>query len=151
MALNRWLARAAGAAMGWSAWSLSEYALHRWAMHGRFRRHPMASEHLAHHREPLATDPLLRSLTYLPALLGGAALGTLADRFVHRPAAVATAMGFTLGYAAYEQLHWRAHHRRPVGAFERRIRVRHSAHHARANCNYGVTTGVWDRILATAS
>jgi sterol desaturase/sphingolipid hydroxylase (fatty acid hydroxylase superfamily) len=137
--------------VGWSAWSLAEYALHRWAMHGPLRHQPLATEHRAHHRAPSATDPCLRALTYLPAAAGGMALGSVAGRLVGRPAGLATATAFTLGYACYEQLHWRAHHRRPVGPIERRIRLRHATHHAHPGANYGVTTRIWDRLFATAA
>lgn len=149
MGARRVVVTTAGAAAGWSAWSLSEYVLHRWAMHGPWKGQPMASEHIAHHRRPLATDPVLRSLTYVPAVLGGVGVGAVATRLLDRAGGVATWFGFAVGYAAYEQLHWRAHHRRPIGSVERRIHERHAAHHAGASRNFGVTTAIWDRLFAT--
>jgi sterol desaturase/sphingolipid hydroxylase (fatty acid hydroxylase superfamily) len=143
--------RAVGAMVGWASWTLAEYALHRWAMHGPVRRQPVAQEHLRHHREPMATDPVLRSLTYLPAAIGGAALGAALRRVTDSAAGQGAAAGFLAGYAAYEQLHWRSHHRPPAVAYERWLRQRHATHHARARRNYGVTTSVWDRAFGTAA
>jgi len=143
--------RAVGAIAGWATWTLAEYALHRWAMHGPIRQQPVAREHLRHHREPLATDPLLRSLTYLPAALGGAALGAAMRRVCDAATGRGATAGFMAGYAAYEQLHWRSHHRPPAIAYERWLGQRHAAHHARARRNYGVTTSVWDHIFRTSA
>jgi sterol desaturase/sphingolipid hydroxylase (fatty acid hydroxylase superfamily) len=143
--------RVAGVAAGWVSWTLTEYVLHRWAMHGSYRRQPVAQEHLRHHREPLATDPVLRGLTYLPAALGGAALGAALRRISGAATGHGAAAGFMAGYAAYEQLHWRSHHRPPATAYERWLRQRHIAHHARARRNYGVTTSIWDRAFGTSA
>ena len=59
-------------------------------------------------------------------------------------------VGWAAGYAAYEQFHWREHHRPPLGPWERDARRRHFAHHfGAARTNYGVTTALWDRVFGT--
>lgn len=125
---------------GLAVWSATEYATHRWAFHGRLSSTAVASEHQIHHADPLATDARMRAL-------GVAAAGTVAalgSRFVPRT----TALGWWLGYVAYDQLHWRAHHRRGPSAYERRLATRHRAHHERGG-NYGVTTSWLDGVLNT--
>jgi len=140
-----------GAATGWWLWSGTEYVMHRWGMHGPWRRQPVAAEHLRHHGEPLATDPVLRALSYLPVALGGVGLGAAASRLAGTTFGRAAGLAFVAGYTAYEQLHWRAHHRHPANPPERWLWRRHMAHHARARLNYGVTTAFWDRLAGTAA
>ena len=61
-----------------------------------------------------------------------------------------SASGWAAGYAAYEQFHWREHHRPPLGPWERAARRRHFAHHFGApRTNYGVTTALWDHVFGT--
>ena len=137
----------AGGAAGLGVWSLAEYLLHRWGFHptgaGRIGS-LIAREHLIHHREPLRTSPLMRSLAWVGAVS------------VAAPAAmvgwigVGFAAGWALGYTAYDQLHWRAHHRCAPNRYEAWVRARHDRHHfGHPRRNYGVTTDVWDRVFGT--
>jgi hypothetical protein len=96
-----------------------------------------------HHADPVATDPRLRALGY------GAVIS---------PVAAAAAVigvwplgaGWAAGYAAYEQFHWREHHRPPLGRWELAARRRHFTHHfGSPRANYGVTSAVWDRVFGT--
>ena len=116
------LARVLVAAVGVGAWTLTEYVAHRWVMHGSRRWGPVSREHRIHHADPEATDPRLRALGYAavitPAVAGAAAAG-----------AWPLGVGWAAGYAAYEQFHWREHHRPPLGPWERDARRRHFAHH----------------------
>ena len=59
-------------------------------------------------------------------------------------------LGWSLGYLAYDQLHWRAHHRIPTTRYTSRLRQRHELHHyGHPQRNFGVTSGFWDRVFGT--
>jgi sterol desaturase/sphingolipid hydroxylase (fatty acid hydroxylase superfamily) len=126
---------------GLAAWTLAEYALHRFAMHGHQLDDPLSREHRRHHRDPLATDLRLRLLGHAGVAVASLGVG----RLVHLTGVGA---GFAAGYSTYEWLHWRSHHRRPT-VLERGLRRRHLVHHGRAGVNLGVTTSVWDRAFGT--
>jgi sterol desaturase/sphingolipid hydroxylase (fatty acid hydroxylase superfamily) len=102
-------------------------------------------EHRAHHGDPEATRVGLRAVGYgaviAPVGLASGALGCWP-----------LGLGWAAGYAAYEQFHWREHHRPPLGRWERAARRRHFAHHfMSARANFGVTTALWDRVFGTAA
>ena len=140
------LAAAAGAA----AWSPAEYVLHRYVLHGSSTpARAMGSEHRRHHRDPLATNPWLRSLTYpLMGAVAAAALGPVWRS--HVPVAAAATGGFVSGYAVYEQLHWRLHHRPARTGRGRALRERHDRHHRGGpGGNFGVTSSLWDAAFGT--
>jgi len=137
------LARVGALAVGVGAWTFTEYVAHRWLMHGGRRFGVISREHVAHHVDPEATDPRLRALGYAAVVTPSLAGASLAGAW---PIGV----GWAAGYVAYEQFHWREHHRRPLGRWEREARRRHFAHHFGApRTNYGVTTSVWDRVFGT--
>ena len=123
---------------GLAAWSVTEYVFHRWVLHGPVAKTPIAAEHRAHHREPMATDPGMRAA----GIAGVGAVAIVGARVVPGP----TAFSWWLGYVAYDQLHWRSHHRRPRSRFERHLVRRHRLHHRRGG-NFGVTLGWMDRLL----
>jgi sterol desaturase/sphingolipid hydroxylase (fatty acid hydroxylase superfamily) len=147
MSTTTFAGKAAGVSLGVGTWTFVEYAAHRWAMHGRPRRNPIAVEHRRHHVDPDATDPRARALGYaamalvssgLGRILGGGAIGR------------GFAAGILGGYASYELLHWRSHHSGARNRFEARLRERHMVHHRHAGVNLGITTGIWDRLRGTA-
>jgi hypothetical protein len=117
-----------GAMVGLGVWTLTEYVAHRWVMHGSFaRRNPLGAEHRAHHVDPAATSAPARGAGYTAL---GILAGGLAGVSGGGPLAVGGAVGWFAGYAAYEQFHWREHHRAPLGPWERRARERHALHHS---------------------
>ncbi|MDY7104318.1 MAG: sterol desaturase family protein [Actinomycetota bacterium] len=136
------------AVLGGALWTLVEYVMHRFAMHAPRGRGRISRDHLDHHADPDATSAPLRALLYtvvaLPFLAAGWALGRIAPRYA------AVAAGTYAGFAAYEQVHWRAHHRAPSTRWSATARQRHFAHHFGApTTNYGVTTNVWDHLFRT--
>lgn len=137
-----------GTLAGGTSWTLAEYWLHRGPMHRSGGRDPLATEHRRHHRDPAATDPLARAA----AVTGMAALAAVATaplrRRRHRWTADGLALGWALGYAAYDRLHWNVHHRPPRRADDPR-RLRHLDHHVHPTRNFGVTTALWDRCFGT--
>jgi sterol desaturase/sphingolipid hydroxylase (fatty acid hydroxylase superfamily) len=138
------------AVIGLVLWSPSEYALHRLAMHSNGDRGPIAGEHRSHHRNPEATALPMRMLLHLGvyalAALAGLALAQLSPPVV----AAGLAGGYAVGFASYEILHWRSHHRQPRWAYTRWLRDHHFEHHRHARRAFGVTSGIWDRVFGTA-
>ncbi len=129
-------------AAGLATWTLAEYGVHRWVMHRRGGRDPLAVEHRIHHARPELTSLPLRLLGHAGVHVGALLVGAAARR-------PAVGIGFGAGYSLYEGLHWRAHHR-PPWRWERTLRRRHLAHHAAgAGANFGVTLPLWDRVFGT--
>ncbi|GCL61811.1 sterol desaturase family protein [Pseudaquabacterium pictum] len=131
------------AAAGAAAWTLAEYLLHRFVLHGL---PPFKAWHVLHHQRPralicgptLLSSTLIGGLVFVPAwwLLGAA----------H---AQALTLGLVLGYLAYGVVHHGAHHG-GGGAWMRARRRWHALHHhAPAPGGYGVSTGLWDHVFAT--
>lgn len=138
---------AAIVAAGAIAWTVLEYAIHRFVLHGL---HPFSDWHAEHHRRPSA-------LIYAPTLVSA----TLIAGLVLLPALVwmgplrggALTLGVLGGYLAYSMMHHAAHHWRPASGWARGCKRRHALHHrdAKRGGHYGVTTGFWDRVFATSS
>jgi sterol desaturase/sphingolipid hydroxylase (fatty acid hydroxylase superfamily) len=136
-----WLAACAAGVAGYS---LLEYGLHRFLLH---RVAPFRKLHDAHHAHPTA---LIGTPTWLSALIAVAVflpLWWLAGLNL----ACGLTFGLILGYLWYVSLH-HAVHRWPAraGTYLHRAKLRHGQHHARQACNFGVTTGVWDRLFGSA-
>ncbi|MEM8903960.1 MAG: sterol desaturase family protein [Actinomycetota bacterium] len=138
---------AVGVTAGVTAWTFAEYWLHRGPMHRPGGRDPLASEHRAHHVDPAATSPSARTAGVIGvAVLGRVVTAPLRRR--RRALGEGVALGWGLGYAAYDRLHWNVHHRPPSDAADTR-RLRHLDHHVNPRRNFGVTTAVWDRCFGT--
>ena len=155
MSYRSFLGAALGAAFGAFTWTTTEYATHRWVLHGpfgtgRLKTLPLGGVHRAHHRNPLHTSLAARSAGHL-AVAAGSAVGAVVLTSV-APTAAARAAGttFSLGYSTYEINHWNAHHRPARTQWGQRLRDRHHRHHHGApGSNLGVTFGFWDRVLGT--
>lgn len=134
------------ACAGVAGWTLLEYAIHRFVLHGL---RPFSVWHAEHHRRPTAlvyaptliSAGLIAGLVLLPAVL----LGGLWR-------ACALTLGVVAGYLAYSTMHHAAHHWLPSSGWARACKLRHALHHRHANPggHYGVTTGLWDRVFATS-
>lgn len=136
-------------ALGFVSWSLMEYVLHRFVLHGLA---PFSRWHDEHHQRPTAliclptaySFGLIYLLVFLPSL---GALGFWP--------AVALALGVLTGYAAYTLVHHATHHSKSLGHWFRRRKCHHALHHAMykklgaAGGYFGVTSNLWDRIFRT--
>jgi sterol desaturase/sphingolipid hydroxylase (fatty acid hydroxylase superfamily) len=131
--------------VGTAAWTLIEYAIHRWILH---RMPPFKRLHAMHHARPAA---LIGTPTWLSALLFMALWAAL-DREIAVLAASGLAAGLMAGYLGYAVLHFVLHHRRASpGSWLHAAKLRHARHHRDgADSDYGVSTGVWDRLFGTA-
>ncbi|MEO8224190.1 MAG: sterol desaturase family protein [Gammaproteobacteria bacterium] len=128
------------------AWTVLEYAIHRFVLHGL---RPFSDWHAEHHRRPsalicaatLVSALLIAGLVLLPALL-----------WVGPLRACALTLGVLAGYLAYSTMHHAAHHWRPSSRWARACKRRHALHHRHTGRggHYGVTNGFWDRVFATS-
>lgn len=130
---------------GLFVWTLLEYLLHRYVLHGL---EPFRHWHLVHHRRPYALigTPTVLSLIlfvvciFVPAWL----IGNLW-----------TGAGFTLGvvtgYAIYSWTHHAIHHWRANAPWLIQRKRQHAIHHhSQKGCGYGVITSFWDHVFGTA-
>lgn len=143
---------AACAALGWLAWSLVEYAMHRFLFHADVKsetaRIALLLAHGHHHvwpddRRRIAATPIqigsiallfhgLFRLALGPTLGWGALAGALA------------------GYVAYEAVHWMAHHGRPTSRLALAIKDHHMKHHHLApGSRWGIGSPLWDWVFRT--
>lgn len=130
---------AAGAVL----WTLVEYLLHRFVLHGL---PPFKHWHALHHQRPraLISGPTLLSSALITGLIFGPSWLLLGPA----PAQALT-LGLVLGYLTYGVVHHGAHHG-GGGAWMRGRRRWHALHHhAPAPGGYGVSTGLWDRLFAS--
>ena len=163
---------ATGLVAGAAAWTFTEYATHRWVLHGPFgksgaanrpatgstakrvlARIPVGGIHQSHHRDPNWSVLWGRAGGHVAmAATGAAGSRALLAAAPSLPAAAVIAAGvaWSAGYSTYDIVHHRLHHRAPTTALGVRMRQRHFRHHfAGARTNLGVTTAVWDRLLGT--
>ncbi|MEO8387954.1 sterol desaturase family protein [Polaromonas sp.] len=130
---------------GLASWTLIEYLLHRFVLHGL---QPFKRWHAEHHDRPTAlictptalSASLIAALVFLPALL----LGGLWR-------ASALTLGVLVGYLTYAITHHATHHwRSRTGWMLQRKRL-HALHHSakrQPQC-FGVSSALWDHMLGT--
>jgi sterol desaturase/sphingolipid hydroxylase (fatty acid hydroxylase superfamily) len=125
-------------AIGIAAWTLYEYAVHRWLLHRVWLFRDLHSLHHAIQKDYIATHPAATVALYVGFWLAfGANYSALA-------------VGFSVGYVVYSCMHSAFHHAR-IGADNPlfRLKRRHALHHAFDDKNYGVSTSLWDRAFGT--
>jgi cyclopropane-fatty-acyl-phospholipid synthase len=151
--LGWWVAGAWG-------WTLLEYLLHRFVLHGLA---PFKRWHLEHHRRPTA---LIAAPTLLSAAIFASVLLPAAWLLGTRPAA-ALGVGLLGGYLVYGLIHHAIH--RPMTRHATHVgwrwllkrRLWHGLHHRRMHLApghpqssamegyYGVSSVFWDRVFHT--
>jgi sterol desaturase/sphingolipid hydroxylase (fatty acid hydroxylase superfamily) len=126
--------------IGALAWSFSEYAVHRFLFHRRFRK-----DHWAHHLDPTAYI----GISGIPICAAYALLlipaGWLGLQSAHA--------GFMLGYFCYLVVHYAIHRTayQDMGIL-RWLTRNHELHHQRGReTNFGVTSPLWDFVFLTYS
>jgi sterol desaturase/sphingolipid hydroxylase (fatty acid hydroxylase superfamily) len=140
-------------ALGYCAWTLFEYWLHRLVFHFEPRDGIGARMHWiihgVHHEHP--NDPL--RLVMPPAVsipLGAIVFGLLFAAFGKRYAP-GVAAGFFTGYLAYDMLHYYVHHFTPRTRLGRMLRERHMRHHFQDDTKgFGISAPYWDEVFRTS-
>ncbi|WP_372528623.1 sterol desaturase family protein [Piscinibacter sp.] len=140
------LETASFALLGLASWTLIEYAMHRFVLHGL---QPFRRLHAQHHERPTAlictptilSATLIATLVFLPAL----ALGNVLF-------AGAFTLGVLAGYLAYSVTHHATHHWRADTAWLKQRKRWHALHHHHVEQpgRYGVTSAFWDHVFGTA-
>jgi cyclopropane-fatty-acyl-phospholipid synthase len=143
---EHWLNTLAWGIGGLTSWTLVEYFLHRFVLHGV---QPFRGWHAAHHDRPTAlicsptvlSAGLIVALVFLPALL--------LSGLWH---ACALTLGVLVGYLAYAITHHATHHWRADNAWLRQRKRWHAAHHhERRPVCFGVSSGFWDHVFRSAN
>ena len=141
-----WLSASLWVLGGLLGWTLIEYALHRFVLHGL---QPFRAWHEAHHERPMA-------LICAPTLFSAALIVVLVFmpiRAISGPlCACSITLGVLAGYLAYAVTHHAAHHWRAGsnGWLGGRKRWHALHHHARGVGCYGVTSALWDHAFGSA-
>jgi sterol desaturase/sphingolipid hydroxylase (fatty acid hydroxylase superfamily) len=115
---------------GMVAWSLAEYIVHRFVLHGF-----SATEHRRHHANPYG--PVLTIFWQIWVCFA------LAYLF----AGEAFVAGVLVAYAWYLFVHYQAHH--GPDSLPSALLKHHQNHHQFASRNYGVSTTFWDHVFGT--
>ena len=133
------------AVLGAASWTVVEYVLHRFVLHGLA---PFKRWHEEHHQRPAAlicaptivSASLIFVLVFLPDL----ALGGVWH-------ACALTLGMLTGYLLYAITHHATHHWHAENAWLKRRKRWHALHHhgAGRRSGYGVTSAFWDHVFAT--
>ena len=132
--------------LGLVAWTVIEYLLHRFVLHGLA---PFKCWHEAHHQRPRAlictptvlSASLILTLVFLPVLaLGGLWI------------AGALTLGMLSGYLLYAVTHHATHHWPADSAWLKRRKRWHALHHHGAGRlgRFGVTSAFWDHVFGSA-
>jgi sterol desaturase/sphingolipid hydroxylase (fatty acid hydroxylase superfamily) len=130
---------------GLASWTLIEYVLHRFVLHGI---KPFCLWHAEHHQRPKAliytptivTALLNALLVFLPAFL---ILGNLRE-------ACAFTLGIIAGFLAFGITHHAVHHWRLGNAWLKRLKHWHALHHhTKQGSYYGVTSIFWDHVFGS--
>ena len=134
------------------AWTLFEYAFHRFVFH-LDRWMPSAKRfcfvmHGSHHVDPTDAGrnitPLVVSVPILAVLLGTAML------IFGQAGGLVFAGTFGLSYLAYDVIHYGCHQWRVRGSLASYIRRHHLSHHYVDDArHFGVTSPLWDWVLGT--
>ena len=132
--------------VGSVSWTLLEYLLHRFFLHGV---PPLRRSHLRHHAAPQALIGAPAWLSPLLAIILFVATELMADATL----AAGLTAGVILGYLVYVCVHYATHHLPNLRwAWMRKLRRSHALHHrSETACNFGVSTGFWDVVFGTAA
>ena len=148
---------AVGFLVGLFAWTLAEYAVHRFVFH--FPPHAPWQERIAflfhgvHHAQPQCkTRLVMPPIVSVPmaALFYGACyliLGVV----LGAPYWVAPVFsGLIAGYLTYDMLHYATHHIPMRGRYGKFLRKYHMLHHFKTpDQRFGVSSPLWDRVFGT--
>jgi sterol desaturase/sphingolipid hydroxylase (fatty acid hydroxylase superfamily) len=142
-----WTSIAIGFALGIAAFTLVEYAIHRWLLHDpECFLFPL---HEAHHQNPHGAAAFLAPTSFVVLM----PIWLLVAGWLHIPGASFFLCGFSAGYFYYGVLHHFEHAVRINQIPFRWLQGRwaaHSVHHHLDHTNYGVMTSFWDYVFGTA-
>lgn len=132
--------------LGFAAFTLAEYAIHRWLLHNpEGFLYPL---HAAHHQHPQGTAAFLAPTSFVVLM----PFWLVFAYVLHVPGASFFLSGFVFGYFYFGVLHHLEHqvriNRIPFRWLQGRWAA-HSVHHKLEHTNYGVMTSFWDYVFGT--
>jgi dihydroceramide fatty acyl 2-hydroxylase len=138
------------AALTYFAWTFTEYCVHRYLFHyvptHEFAKKIFYIMHMHHHDYP---DEMDRNM--LPLVLTipvGSLIVLSAYAFIGATAAPVVLAVYAFAYINYDLIHYLTH--RPWAPIPMSWKRHHMLHHYRdADVNYGVQTGLWDKVFRT--
>lgn len=124
-------------AVGWVAWTLAEYVIHRWVLHTFY----WMGIHQRHHENPreLTRFPLWQIPSYFVAIY--LVVWVVAGHWT-----TAVFAGIILGWIEFLTMHHVMHH---YPHLVPKFAMRHNAHHKLTDMNYGIAVDWWDRLFGT--
>lgn len=126
--------------IGYVAWVLFEYALHRWGFHGR--RSPFFRPHVVHHKHPFDPDGAPMPGVSIIAL---SVVALLAMWGLGSHIGAAASCGFYVGYVSYIVTHHAIH----AGWLTGPIARRHDLHHRGWHLNFNLLCPLGDLMFGT--
>jgi len=143
---TQWLALIALVLVGLVSWTLIEYLLHRFVLHGV---EPFRRWHVAHHQHPkvLIFTPTVMGAVMMFLLIFIPAFGVLDLR-----RASSLFLGVLIGYFSYSVIHHAMHHGKYNSPWLKQRKHWHALHHRKLDKPgyYGVTNSFWDRVFGSA-
>ncbi len=144
--VEQWLVLLGYCLLGLLGWTVLEYGLHRFVLHGL---PPFRRWHAEHHRRPAA---LIRTPIILSAALIFLLVFLPAFFFSQIWRAWALSVGLLAGYFVYTVVHHAIHHWRFDNAWLKRRQHWHGLHHASEQSGrYGVTSALWDHVFGSTA
>jgi sterol desaturase/sphingolipid hydroxylase (fatty acid hydroxylase superfamily) len=146
------------AVAGVLVWTLVEYLVHRYVLHGIFPdgsgwlRHQLHvlldASHLEHHQRPWDGMHINGHFDTLPVAAALTAFSLIAPL----PTLPVFVAALLVCYVVEEWIHYAVHFHQFDNAYFRYIRRHHLYHHGRRGREeaFGLTSGVWDRPFGTA-
>jgi sterol desaturase/sphingolipid hydroxylase (fatty acid hydroxylase superfamily) len=132
-------------AAGLGFWTFAEYILHRFVLH----HVPFIRDmHEAHHDDQKA---LIGTPTWVSMVMIGVVVLVPLWLIADFPIASGATAGLMLGYLWYVTAHHIVHHWNAApGSYSYSLKRRHALHHYfDDHGNFGVTSGMWDRVFGT--
>ena len=136
---------------GLLAWTLFEYAMHRFLFHLESNK-PWLKwfVHLIHGNHHVDPNDPLRGLMPLPVSISTGLLIWAACFMLLGSSGTWAFLGFMIGYVLYDVIHFACHQwpmRSRFGVMFKRHHMRH--HHIDENGNFAISALFWDHVFAT--
>lgn len=128
---------------GFAFWTFSEYWIHRSALHGLLWH----GNHQRHHEHPKEVV----QLPFWQIPMAHASAFLVGWLVLPWEALVPAFAGFVLGYVWFLTMHdWLHHADLMKMKWLQGYAIWHNRHHKLSDCNYGITTPVWDWLFRTS-
>jgi sterol desaturase/sphingolipid hydroxylase (fatty acid hydroxylase superfamily) len=130
---------------GWVAWTLIEYSMHRWSMHGNAKNKSRQKDSFNHHHHHTHPDNMI--FNHLHRSISLVTLFLCVFTLFAGPVWLCYPAGLVFGFTLYMLVHWFLHQRMSIQAFPMLVK-HHIWHHCKyPNKCFGVTSMFWDRLF----